>query len=132
MKHHITFWSVIVRFVGSGPADAFPGAFIPSETHLSSSFSFPVHQQFEKDRGCRSPARCECVHPRRLSYSRLLTESTCFQVGYVDCGSGRPRHDKTLTLPRRAHPRQVSRGIPWQGRGGSLFRVVRIRMKGKF
>lgn len=67
MKHHITFWSVIVRFVGSGPADAFLGAFIRSETQpFSSSSSFPVHQQFRIEGVDRRPdanAYTLCVSP---------------------------------------------------------------------
>lgn len=68
MKHHITFWSVIVRFVGSGPADAFLGAFIRSETQPSSS-SFPVHQQFRIEGVDRRPD----VNAYILAVSPLFT-----------------------------------------------------------
>lgn len=68
MKHHITFWSVIVRFVGSGPADAFLGAFIRSETQPSSS-SFPVHQQFRIEGVDRRPD----VNAYTLAVSPLFT-----------------------------------------------------------
>lgn len=69
MKHHITFWSVIVRFVGSGPADAFLGAFIRSETQPSSSSSFPVHQQFRIEGVDRRPD----VNAYTLAVSPLFT-----------------------------------------------------------
>lgn len=59
-----------------------------------------------------------------LLYSRLLTESTCFQVGYVDCGSARPRHDKTLFIDVRrwwcASSGEVSSAPGNRGGGGGF------------
>lgn len=75
-----------------------------------------------------------------LLYSHLLTESTCFQVGYVDCGSARPRHDKTLFLDGGgAHPRvkfRVLPGNPVTSRRRRVFLSIRsltnrIRIKKK-